>query len=92
VGGSDPVPLEEAERAGEVIVTHDLDYGTVLAFTGKAGPSVIILRLRDVDPEWMLRQIVRAWPQIAPALQRGAIAVLEDCSARIRELPVSGAG
>jgi len=49
--------VAEAKRTGEVIITHDLDYGHLLAFSGEKAPSVIILRLR-----------IWAWMKSCPAL------------------------
>jgi predicted nuclease of predicted toxin-antitoxin system len=34
--------IEEARRQGEIILTHDLDYGRLLAFTRQSSPSIII--------------------------------------------------
>jgi predicted nuclease of predicted toxin-antitoxin system len=31
--------IEEARRQGEIILTHDLDYGRLLAFTRQSSPS-----------------------------------------------------
>ena len=31
--------VAEARRTGEVIITHDLDYGHLLAFSGEQAPS-----------------------------------------------------
>ncbi|MBL8051172.1 MAG: DUF5615 family PIN-like protein, partial [Anaerolineales bacterium] len=43
--------VAEAKKTGEVILTHDLDYGHLLAFSGEKAPSVIILRLRDLQTD-----------------------------------------
>jgi predicted nuclease of predicted toxin-antitoxin system len=37
--------IKAAKAADEVIVTHDLDYGHLLAFSGEAAPSVIMFRV-----------------------------------------------
>jgi predicted nuclease of predicted toxin-antitoxin system len=42
----DPEIIVAAKAGGEVIVTHDLDYGNLLAFSGEAHPWVIIFRVR----------------------------------------------
>ena len=34
--------IAEAQRSKEVIITHDLDYGRLLAFSRESTPSVII--------------------------------------------------
>ena len=89
---SDVEMVQEARRNQEVIVTHDLDYGHLLAFSGELAPSVIILRVRNVRPESLLTSITRAWPEIEGPLSEGAIVVLEDAAHRIRRLPLSPAG
>jgi predicted nuclease of predicted toxin-antitoxin system len=89
---SDVELVEEARRNEEVIVTHDLDYGHLLAFSGQPAPSVTILRLRNVHPDNLFDRISRAWPEIEGPLSEGAIVVLEDAAHRIRRLPLSPAG
>jgi len=39
---TDSTIVEIAKANGEVILTHDLDYGHLLAFSGDARPSVVI--------------------------------------------------
>ena len=46
----DAVLLEYAAANGFVILTHDLDYGALLAHRGDPLPSVVQLRLQDVVP------------------------------------------
>jgi len=89
---SDVELVEEARRNREVIVTHDLDYGHLLAFSGQPTPSVTILRLRNVHPDNLFDRISRAWPEIEGPLSEGAIVVLEDAAHRIRRLPLSPLG
>lgn len=80
--------VTEAKRAAEVILTHDLDYGHLLAFSGESAPSVIILRLRDLRSENMASRIDSVWKEIESALQAGAIISLSDGNMRIRNLPI----
>jgi len=89
---SDMEIVEEARRKAEVIVTHDLDYGHLLAFSGELAPSVIILRIHNIHPDNLFDRISRAWPEIERPLAEGAIVVLEDAAHRIRRLPLSPAG
>ena len=89
---SDTEIVEEARRNRAVIVTHDLDYGHLLAFSGELAPSVVILRLHNIHPDNLFDRIWRAWPEIEGPLAEGAIVVLEDAAHRIRRLPLSPAG
>ncbi len=78
----------EAKKAGEIIITHDLDYGHLLAFSGEKAPSVIILRLRDLRTEEILSRLDSVWKEIEHPLMDGAIVSLSDKSLRIRHLPI----
>ncbi len=84
----DPEIIEAAKVAGEVIVTHDLDYGHLLAFSGEAAPSIVILRVRNTHPDALSRRLTDCWPDIEDSLRRGAIVTLEDAAVRIRFLPI----
>ena len=85
---SDTSIIEEAHKNQEVIITFDLDFGHLLAFSGEASPSVIIFRTRNTELSAMLARIVNSWPEITDALSNGAIVTIEDYSIRIRRLPI----
>jgi predicted nuclease of predicted toxin-antitoxin system len=84
----DPAIIDAARSGGEVIVTHDLDYGNLLAFSGEASPSVIIFRVRNTHPDALVRRIAECWQEIEDPLRRGAIVTVEDAALRIRLLPI----
>jgi len=86
---SDAAIMEEARRNKEIIVTHDLDYGHLLAFSGEPTPSVIIFRLRNTHPKNLFVQIIGGWPEMEKPLLEGPIVVLEDTALRIRRLPIT---
>ena len=85
---ADPEIIRAAKASGEVIITHDLDYGHLLAFSGEAGPSVVILRIRNTHPDALFRKLTECWPEIEDPLHRGAIVAVEDAAVRIRLLPI----
>ena len=80
--------VSEAKRTGETIITHDLDYGHLLAFSGESAPSVIILRLRDLRTAEVITRIDAVWGDIESPLLKGAVVSLSDKSLRIRTLPI----
>ena len=80
--------VAEAKQKQEIILTHDLDYGNLLAFSGESVPSVIIFRLRNTQPKNMFIRLVNTWSKIQLPLIKGAIVILEDATLRIRELPI----
>ncbi len=84
----DAAIVAAARNAGEVILTHDLDYGHLLAFSGESRPSVVIFRTRNGQPTYLFQRFQSVWNEIGPALQRGAIVIVEDGSVRVRDLPI----
>lgn len=85
---SDASIVTEAKTNQEIIVTHDLDYGNLLAFSGETSPSVIIFRMRNTHPTSLFNRMIMAWAEIEKPLRDGAIVVLEDATLRIRMLPI----
>lgn len=85
----DAAIVQEAKTHREIIVTHDLDYGHLLSFSGEQVPSVIIFRLRNTHHENLFARIMDIWSEIEKPLLNGAIVVLEDAALRIRRLPIS---
>ncbi len=73
---------------GYVVFTHDLDFGTILALTHAAGPSVLQVRGQNVMPEHMGPLVVAALRQHDDALSAGAIVVVEEKKSRVRVLPL----
>ncbi|MBC7226654.1 MAG: DUF5615 family PIN-like protein [Thermoflexales bacterium] len=85
---SDEAILQEARAQSEVILTHDLDYGHLLALSGEPSPSVVIFRLRNSHPKNLLIRLMSVWAEIEEPLQKGAIVILEDAAVRVRLLPI----
>lgn len=81
--------MAEAGRNSETILTPDLDYGHLLAFSGETAPSEIIFRLRNTHPDRLLRRMMTAGPEMEQSLQEGAMVVLEDAVLRVRRLPIT---
>ncbi len=85
---SDQSILAEAKQSGECVLTHDLDYGRLMAFSGESKPSIVIFRFRQADADKLFHQITNSWREISEALQVGAVVLLEEAAARIRRLPL----
>jgi predicted nuclease of predicted toxin-antitoxin system len=71
-----------------VVLTHDLDFSTLLAATGAARPSVVQLRGDDVMPEAAGPVVLAALRDHVEALRKGAIVTLDLRGARLRLLPL----
>ena len=89
LGQADDVEIvAEARDKQSVIITHDLDYGDLLAFSGATSPSVIIFRVRNAHPQHLFDRLQQNWRDIDQALKDGSIVLIEDSAIRIRRLPV----
>ena len=84
----DSVIMDWARANGHVVFSHDLDFGTMLALTHAAGPSVIQVRGQDVMPEHMSPLVIAALRQHDAALASGALLVIEEKKCRVRVLPL----
>lgn len=87
---SDSEILEIARHADEVIITHDLDFGKLLAFSGHTVPSVILFRIHHINADIFYSLLKALWPEIEEPLKRGAFVVVEEHAVRIRVLPMLG--
>jgi predicted nuclease of predicted toxin-antitoxin system len=76
-----------ARSNGYVVFTHDFDFGTLLALTHAAGPSVLQVRGQNILPEQMGALVIAALHQYSAELTRGAIVVVEERKSRVRVLP-----
>lgn len=80
-----------AARSERIVVTADLDFGTLLALGHATEPSVV--RLRRVarwPPEHQVRLILANLPQIAAVLEMGCIVIIEPDRVCVHMLPIGG--
>lgn len=80
--------MAHARARGLVVLTHDLDFGTILAATGGDGPSVVQIRAADVRPEAIAGQVIAALRQFAADLAGGALLTVDTSRTRVRLLPL----
>src|SRR5262249_43474035 len=71
-----------------VVFTLDLDFGTLLALTHSAGPSVLLVRAEDVLPDRIGGLINAALRQHESDLASGALVVVDESRWRVRVLPL----
>ncbi len=85
---ADAAVLAKAREEGFILLTHDLDFGELIAASGARLPSVIVFRLRNMRPENVngyLRLIIEEY---AETLKKGAILSVTEGRIRIRLLPL----
>ena len=71
-----------------VVLTHDLDFGAILAATQGEKPSVVQLRTEDVSPDMIGAPVVAALRQMTAELEAGALVTIDPNRTRLRVLPL----
>ena len=90
---SDERVMAVAANDRRVLVSADTDFGTLLARTGAAAPSVILLRRasgRRASEQAVL--LTDNLPAVEEELNVGAVVVLGEQAIRIRRLPIGRTG
>ena len=77
-----------AAAHGYVVLTHDLDFGSILAATHGEKPSVVQIRAADVSLDTIGRQVIIALGQMASELEEGALLTIDPNRTRLRVLPL----
>lgn len=72
-----------------VVLTHDLDFSTILAATHGKKPSVVQIRADDVSPDVIGLQVIAALRQMATELENGALLTVDPNRTRMRLLPLN---
>jgi predicted nuclease of predicted toxin-antitoxin system len=86
----DSAILELARAERRVLLTHDLDTADLIAAGGETLPSVIVFRLRRMQPERVNHHLQAVINQHQESLERGAIVSVLERQARVRPLPIIG--
>lgn len=81
-----------ASKNDYVVLTHDLDFGAILASTHGEKPSVVQIRAEDVSPDVIGLQVIAALRQMAPELEEGALLTVDPNRTRLRVLPLQPRG
>jgi predicted nuclease of predicted toxin-antitoxin system len=71
-----------------IVITHDLDFGAILAATHGEKPSVVQIRADDISPDVIGLQVVAALRQMADELETGALLTVDSHRTRLRVLPL----
>lgn len=85
---TDPEIMAFAQAAQYTVLTHDLDFGAILAATGGRGPSVVQLRADDTSPDANASTVVQALEQCAAELRSGALLTVNPARSRLSLLPL----
>lgn len=80
--------MRHAREAGYVVLTSDLDFGTILAVTQGDKPSVVQLRSDNLSHESIGAHVIDALHQMGNELESGALVTVEPERTRLRILPL----
>ncbi len=80
--------LAKARAEGRVLLTHDLDFGELLAASGGNLPSVIIFRLKDMRAENVNSHLFSILEKQSDALEKGVVCSVSERKVRSRTLPI----
>lgn len=86
---SDHEVMRRALAQQRIVLTHDLDYGAMLAATQAIAPSVVQVRTQDVRPQTLARLLIPILRRYEKKLVAGALLVVDEAKSRIRLLPLS---
>ena len=87
---SDREIMQRAIDDRRVVLTHDLDYGAMLAATRAVGPSVVQVRTQDVRPKTLAALLIPVLKIYEKELDAGALLVIDEATSRVRLLPLTG--
>jgi len=88
-GASDAAIMEHARVNDLVVLTHDLDFSTILAASQSDGPSVVQIRSDNISPEAVGNAVIEALTRMSVELSEGALITIDPGRARLRVLPLS---
>ena len=74
------------------MLTFELDFGEILAFSGEVVVSVVVFRLNDPRSSRVIERLDHVLRDVATVLMAGAIVVIEEDRHRIRRLPLNPSG
>ena len=85
---SDATILSYASQHDMIVVTHDLDFGALLAASQAEGPSVIQFRTQNVLGAKFVDFILATLERFKVELLAGALVVIDERRSRVRVLPI----
>lgn len=81
--------FKKAVAEGRIVITFDLDFGEIIAFSEKSAVSAIIFRLRNTGTPFVIERLKHVISETSYSLEvKGCIVTIEDFRYRIRYLPI----
>jgi predicted nuclease of predicted toxin-antitoxin system len=83
----DPEIFRKAASEERILLTFDLDFGEIVALSSAKKVSVVLFRLRNPRTAHVIDRLSSTLRETQPALESGAIVVVEESRVRMRRLP-----
>jgi predicted nuclease of predicted toxin-antitoxin system len=80
--------FRKAVAENRVVLTLDLHFGEIVAFSGQQNVSVVLFRLQNTRTPHVIDRLRVVLQEALSALEQGAIVVVEESRFRIRRLPI----
>jgi predicted nuclease of predicted toxin-antitoxin system len=81
--------MRYAKLSNSIVLTHDLDFSSILAATHGEKPSVVQIRAEDLNPDLIGHRVILALHQMAEELELGALITVDPNRTRLRLLPLT---
>lgn len=79
-----------ARLNGFIVLTNDLDFGNLLAWSGEDQPTVVQIRAQYLRVDAVGQQVRQALEQIVDLQAPGALVTVQEQRNRVRILPFPG--
>jgi predicted nuclease of predicted toxin-antitoxin system len=80
--------IKIAREEGQVVITLDADFHTLLALTEATSPSVIRIRIENLRAQALVELLLRVIKECEEDTEKGAAITVEPGRIRIRHLPL----
>jgi len=80
--------INKARNEDRIILTHDLDFGRLMALSGERLPSVVTFRLQRMHAANVNRFLRIVLERYAGQLTQGALISVSEEAIRVRVLPI----
>jgi predicted nuclease of predicted toxin-antitoxin system len=85
---TDPKIMIYAALHDHVVLTNDLDFGLMLSASNASAPSVVQVRLDNLDPELIGGRLIEMLRTFRDELETGALVTVDLKKTRVRVLPL----
>ncbi|MFH1778317.1 MAG: DUF5615 family PIN-like protein [Candidatus Omnitrophota bacterium] len=86
---SDEEIVQLAKEQNRIILSTDLDFGTIMAYSKAVIPGVILFRVEYATPEKINLLLKKLLLALKPDDLKDSLVVIDDLRVRLRKLPIT---